>query len=113
MPSVYMALGDMQRSVQADGSSRLMGRGNKPPGMQPSMMNALEENKCQARCDVPMTSASNWGREAIQEVGAMGHVHREVARPICARSFLSPSCVLFPLNPPNPFSLSFADIHIS
>lgn len=55
MPSVYMALGDMQRSVQADGSSRLMGRGNKPPGMQPSMMNALEENKCQARCDVPMT----------------------------------------------------------
>lgn len=114
MPSVYTALGDMQRNVQADGSSRLIGRGKKPPGMQPSVMNALEENKCQARCDVPMTSASNWGREAIQEVGTMGPVHRDGCKADLCQVFPQPfMCSVPPRSTQSLFIESFADIHVS
>lgn len=103
MPSVYRALGDMQRNMQADGSSHLIGRGKKPPRMQPRMMNALEENKCQARCDVPTTSASDWGGEAIQEVGAVGHVLRDGCKAHLCQVFTRPLMCSVP--PPSTQSL--------
>ena len=112
MPSVYMALGGMQRNVQADGSSHLIGRGKKPPKMQPSMMNALEENKCQTRCDVPTTSANNWGREAIQEAGTTGHVHRLFQARLC-QVFTQPfTCSVPPRSTQSLLIESFADMHV-